>query len=1152
MLPFGTLRRLIPALLLLGFWPMAAHAQLDPHGGGPNDPTLTPDTVRFNCVLVGETASAPFTITNATGHTVFIEEYRPGRLADPFGFAARPPQDTIADQRTFTDTIRFSPHVPGVYTASFKIHFGHGGSELTMFVRGVASVAPSVDVDGRILPFLPDVHAGESSTECIWLHNPSCREEPVTQLSIPGQDYSISNAPPIPFAIPGRDSIQICVRFAPRADGVHSDTLTIAAGPQRTQIALVGRQVQAGQPSLVIEPSVRVRMDSTFVGHISAPQTIILFNVGDADDSLAPQQIVLDGPDADQFTVTPAAIPGRILHADHADTLAVNVRFTPSRPGPQMTAFRLRHADGSRPLVLSPGIGGVGLLAAATGLPDAITIGDSVEVGTTGEQDSAWQLRNDGNVPLEIDSVTIAGTDAAAFAVEGPSGSLPPGAAFRYDVSFSPAAVRTYNAILVASGHYIDQNRQPRAEQKSASLTGRGFELPQPDPRVVLDRPQYDFGCVPLGDTSATIVFHISNNGTRAVTLKEYRLPPAFEGFGPRAGIVIDAGASYTDSLRCAPKNPNPPDIGGEFRVDVDGGQGSPTTATLTAHVGPPLRPTFDVSVLTFPDVAPGDTSKVPDTAIISNRSCRTLLVTSISGPATPAFSVVQPPAGSIPILANGNGYPLAILFTPPTGSSGDLLDTIVVHAANGSRDTLALRGRADGGGTGVHGARIVSLPGGPVGFDTVIVTLADTSTIRLVNRGDTDAQIIADSLRFADASVQDFQLLNRPSGNPTLHAGAPDTLSLAVRFAPGTTGAVRNKLHVLFSDGNRGTLDIPLEGAGTPGPVIVPGTVQAPDVVAGTGAQLDNIFKIANPGARGMTLERIELTGPDSAAFKVTPQRNALAADDSIECSVRFAPDAVRAYSAGVIARFTNGLSAGATLNGNGIQPPPAAEVITIDSASVNVNEKFTLGVNAYPPLAPSAAATELDVKIHVDPDALFLHRVIPAAGATDSVSFSKDGDTIVIVRRASAPMAGNPLIELEMEGLVTGKAKNTVGLVRVAMPNNGTTAIGELRDGLVALSGCEIAHPVSFSRPVAAKLVYPLPARDRITIRYHAAPGSYPTMDIINVTGITVRSETLPAGTGDDQEVTVALAGLSAGMYYVRLRTATVQSVLPVLVTE
>ncbi|HVZ41122.1 MAG TPA: choice-of-anchor D domain-containing protein [Candidatus Kapabacteria bacterium] len=1148
MLPFGTLRRLIPALLL-GLWSMAAHAQLDPHGGGPNDPTLTPDTLRFNCVVVGETVSAPFTITNVTGHTVFVEEYRPGRLADPFSFSPRPPQDSIPDRKTVTDTIRFSPHVPGVYTASFKIHFGHGGSELTMFVRGVASVPPSVDVDGRILPFLPDVHAGESSTECIWLHNPSCREEPVTQLSIPGQDYSISSAPPLPFAIPGRDSVQICVRFAPRADGVHSDTLTIGMGPQRTQIALIGRQVQAGQPSLVIEPSVRVRMDSTFVGHVSAPQTILLYNVGDADDSLAPQQIILDGPDADQFTVTPAAIPGRILHADHADTFVVNVRFTPNRPGPLMTAFRLRHVDGNRPPVMSPGIGGVGLLAAATGLPNAVTIGDSVEVGTTGEQDSAWQLRNDGNVPLEIDSVTIGGTDSAAFAVEGPSGSLPPGATFRYDVSFSPGAVRTYNAILLANGHYIDQNRQPRAEQKSVSVTGRGFELPQPDPRVVLDRSQYDFGCVPLGDTSTAIVFHISNNGTRAVTLKEYRLPPAFEGFGPRAGTVIDAGTTYTDSLRFAPKNPNPPDVGGEFRVDVEGGQGSPTTATLTAHVGPPLRPTFAVSLLTFPNVAPGDTSAVPDTAIINNRSCRTLLVTSVSGPATPAFGIVQPPTGSIPIPANSGGYPLAVIFTPPTGSSGDLFDTIVVHAANGSRDTLALRGRADS--TGRHGASIVSIAGAPVGFDTVIVALADTVTIRLVNRGDLDAQINADSLGFMDASVQDFQLLNRPSGTATLHAGAPDTLSLSVRFAPGAAGDVRNSLHVAFTDGNRRTLDIPLAGAGTPGPVIVPAAVQVPDVAAGDVAQLDNFFRIANAGVRGMTLERIELAGPDSAAFQVTPKQNALAPHDSIACSVRFAPDAVRTYSVGMTARFTNGLTAVATLGGNGILRPPAAEVITIDSASVNVNQKFTLGVNAYPPLTQSAAATDLNVKIHVDPDALFLYRVIPAAGATDSIGFSKDNDTIFIVRHASAPMAGNPLIALEMEGLVTGRPKNTVGLLQVAMPNNGTTAIGELRDGLVALSGCEIAHPVSFSRPVAAKLIYPMPARDRITIRYHAAPGSYPTMEIINVTGITVRSETLPAGTGQDQEVVVALAGLPAGMYYVRLRTATVQSVLPVLVT-
>ena len=127
-------------------------------------------------------------------------------------------------------------------------------------------------------------------------------------------------------------------------------------------------------------------------------------------------------------------------------------------------------------------------------------------------------LQNTGTAPLDLRSLTIAGANAAEFALaaDGCSGSLlQPGDICTLNLRFTPAAVGTRSASLIVLDDAADS-------PQSISLVGTGIE-----PGMSLSAGQIDFGGQRVGTASGEQSVTVSNSGTAPFTVRSSRVSAA-------------------------------------------------------------------------------------------------------------------------------------------------------------------------------------------------------------------------------------------------------------------------------------------------------------------------------------------------------------------------------------------------------------------------------------------------------------------------------------------------------------------------------------------------------------------------------------------------------------------------------------------------
>lgn len=1110
------IHRTVLILLLMPWLSVVAGTKSD----GPEDPRIIPQPIDFPCTSAGDSSFQVFTIVNPGKDLLIVQEYRTELLPAAFRLTHGRISDTIHPGRSITDTIWFAPKDSGLYKGGFEVHFQRGGS-VYGDVRGKALPKAELIINRGIdsLVFATTQQIGPVE-RCIRIVNPSCKLLFIDRITIPPTaPFHLNPSLTFPLSVAPGSYVDVCVEFRPTGPGEASDSMRIAFNGRQTAILLRGRSRPGPAPALVVFPA-KLQFPATYLGDTST-RVILLRNDGAAP--LVVRAWAYTGANADQFSLDSARFP-IALRANGADSARLTLRFNPSSLNALKADlhFKIDATDAEDAALVA--VGGTGIQPDVRVEPAMIDMGD-VPVNDARAVADTIVLRNFSAKTVTYAPLTIDGANADAFTLTGPlaSTTIPPNGSVRYGVIFSPQAAHTYGARVVVQFTGGPTSFVPLAGR--GTLPAKGSVRIEPDSLY--------FACTAVGDTARPQYIYVENQSLQDIEVIAARLAPRFAPFltpPTQFRRVVPPGVRDSFEVRFAPVTPTATDAGVEF--EVRGGAhvtiGLRGDGTARAEADP------DRTDVHFPDMYAGSVGR--DTINISNLSdCKTLAISDISISDT-NFRFAAPPTTPLD-LKGSTRFTLPIEFTGT--SLGNYTGTLRIVTPTGVK-TVNLTGRV-----------LESLPRAvpdSIYFGEATANVADRwDTVKVFNTGNVADTIITEWV-IDGASSDAFEAVMPPLP-AAMAANGGDTVRIPVHYRPRNAGPHLAYLRMGVGSGPRSMrLAIALAGIGVDGPAPRSAVIDAGALALGDSIFLADTLVFVNPTRAPITITApLVPTGGGAASFSIIGTGMTIPARGLLAFGVRFKPTAIGNAGATLNVTFSDGSHARVDLIGEGT--PRAAHHLVLDTLTRNVNEQFAMHVYAVPPFEPGDGVTSVKLTLRYDRQALYLRALRSAPGATDDVQYLDSG-RVAIVRTYAAPVTSEELFNLEMQGLVTGKPINEIEVLSSEV--NGLGAIATSTGGVVYLLGCDIAHPVGFSKPITVQALYPTPAGESATLRYFAAEGARPTVRLVDAAGAVVREYALPTGTGRETQATLNFSDVNSGAYFLQLGTQTVTSTVQILIAR
>jgi hypothetical protein len=325
--------------------------------------------------------------------------------------------------------------------------------------------------------------------------------------------------------IPPKLACRLLVQFKPQDVGPRSATIAIRVREIRDAYAVPVRGLGTAMPISRLSAEA-VDFGEVEIGGGAVNRRVTLRNTGSAP--LIATAIAIDG-DGDFRIVNEGCKAAAI--APEAQC-AIDLRFSPR----EASSRRAR-------LVISDNAGGSPRAVALSGMghatpklqvaPGNLEFGRQ-QIGTESAVRSV-RLRNAGTAPVEIQQVTLEGSNA--FRVQGncTSVKLAPGAECVLGLRFAPSAIEASSGRLVIAASV--------GGARSVDLTGNGFGQPAID----VTPAQVDFGSVKRGAGVKPRRVAIASTGTDALLLR----PPRIEGDG-RFTLVNSCPERLAATAKCS------------------------------------------------------------------------------------------------------------------------------------------------------------------------------------------------------------------------------------------------------------------------------------------------------------------------------------------------------------------------------------------------------------------------------------------------------------------------------------------------------------------------------------------------------------------------------------------------------------------------
>ena len=530
----------------------------------PGQLTVTPASISFGSIKVGNNQAAPATLSNTGASSLTITKATitgAGFSASGLSFPL-----ILATGQKQAFTVNFAPKSAGA--ANGTLAFVNNGVSTTVNVplAGGAAQAGALSASPSSLAF-GNVQVGNNLTLSETLTNTGGSSITVTQVTPTGTGYSVSGLS-LPFALAAGQSQPFSVIFTPQSAGAVNGNLAIAntSAVPTVNVALAGTGQTVGALS-ANPPS--LNFGSVLVG---SKQTLSESLTNSGGTSVTVTQANTTGS---SFSVTGISLP---LTLAAGQTQPFSVTFTPTAAG--SSNGNLAIVSNASNSTLNISFSGNGLNSGAlTPSPSSLSFGN-VQVGNN--EPLSETLTNSGGVNVTVSQATVAGT---GFSMSGltPPLVLTPGQRYTFTVTFTPPSSGNDSGSVAIVSDASNPNL-------SIPLTGTGTPVP-PGQLAVAPSPM-DFGNVIVG-TNASLPGTLTASGGNVTVTAGNVTGSAFALSGLSFPVTIPSGQHVGFTVTFTPAGNGVASGSISF---VSNASNSPTVETVTGTGTPAPKHTVNLS----------------------------------------------------------------------------------------------------------------------------------------------------------------------------------------------------------------------------------------------------------------------------------------------------------------------------------------------------------------------------------------------------------------------------------------------------------------------------------------------------------------------------------------------------------------------------
>ncbi|MBL7999141.1 MAG: choice-of-anchor D domain-containing protein [Candidatus Kapabacteria bacterium] len=407
------------------------------------------DTVRFGKLCVGDTATADWDVLNIGGCDIEIIRDSIAMVTGAPAFAFLPKRYPIRISRTTDSTMqfRFTPTVPGIYTAYAIIISPHFPFRDTLILTGIAEL-PAVTLRSTSIT-LDTVCINTNGIIQIPIRNQTACPVRVDSIQVRSSISGWSLQQTAGFTIPPNNQINVALQGRFSQPGSYSSDVIIHSSGRKDTIR--ARVVVVERSTVVTDT---IRFNDVLLNTVSNDE-LILIAQGTVPSIV--NSITLSGLFATDYTITlPAGLT--LPHTlQPNDTLRIRITFIPKdiEQRPASLTLALNSAT-SCPDLRTTTLRGRGVQPLLDARSRTIVVG---RLCAGDVLDTVINLRNPGNALLTIDTILITGDRGFTIQSTGRI-QIPADSSFPIQLRYTSADIgnRTATLTLRSNGKWISSN----------------------------------------------------------------------------------------------------------------------------------------------------------------------------------------------------------------------------------------------------------------------------------------------------------------------------------------------------------------------------------------------------------------------------------------------------------------------------------------------------------------------------------------------------------------------------------------------------------------------------------------------------------------------------------------------------------------------
>ncbi|MFB9312788.1 choice-of-anchor D domain-containing protein [Nocardioides plantarum] len=609
----------------------------------------SPSTLAFGQVPVGETSTKEVTITNrghATSGTVTVSFN-----GDP-AFTAQ--SSTCGSSLDPGDSCRvkvtYAPTTPGEAASNLIASSPRGGiASIGLTGTGLGAATLSISPDSAL--YDDTLLDATSEPVTFTVTNTGNLPSGVPVVSLGGStEFNVTTTTCTAALAPGA-TCTVTATFTPTTRGAATTDLTVSATPGGTTTAeLAGTGLAPAELSL--DPATAA-LPATVIGQQSEARTFTLTNDGDV--TTGTPTIALTGDDAAQFTIDDnactAALPA-------GASCSIDVLFAPTAAGEATASLTASATPGA---TTTSDLTGLGQTEPALSIDDT-----AYDYGYTGAASQhTFTITNDGDTPTGVPTVDLTGDTAFTITTNTCTTALAGDATCTVEVTYTGTGTDQQTAQLSVTA--------TPGGTVTADLTGSPLAL-------TIAPTTYNFGGIPVGDTSDPQSFTLTNHRLTAVQVDGEGTTGPFTIDDSCFTVTIPAGDTCTFTARFAPSSSGPATGSIDYFA-----QGAQAQVELTGTGLTPATFSLSTSTVDFGAYTPGDTGTQQVTVTNTGTQDSSTVGLAITGPDAAVFAVDSTDCPTT--LAGGASCTVTLEFAPV--ALGDRSATLTVNGAPGATASL-------------------------------------------------------------------------------------------------------------------------------------------------------------------------------------------------------------------------------------------------------------------------------------------------------------------------------------------------------------------------------------------------------------------------------------------------------------------------------